>query len=207
MTSPTDTVTRTVARTAVKFGQFWDCCADAREFAGAFDDAEGETVWHGLCRSCANTYARTVKGAELARIVDGYVFAVRTYLNNTTVGQAIANGGDHGLTGMEHRPYSHAPFCRTGTAWRAGDELGLVDVRTVEAASAEAAAEAAFAFGGNHPELGVTWAHRSVSTGDVVVVETPDGPAAFACDAFGWAPVDLAAFLVWDARPFVGGAL
>src|SRR4029079_8922552 len=63
----------------------------------------------------------------------------------------------------------------------------------VEAKSAEDAADAVWEIG-NAPwdptdAEGVAWDHRSVrsmSSGDVVVVHTPDGPVAYGCLFAGW---------------------
>jgi hypothetical protein len=63
----------------------------------------------------------------------------------------------------------------------------------VEANTSEGAAEAAFEIG-NAPwnptdTEGVAWPHnevRSMSSTDVVVVHTPDGPVAYGCLSVGW---------------------
>lgn len=65
---------------------------------------------------------------------------------------------------------------------------------TIEAPDAMTAANDAFEIA-NAPwepadAEGVTWDHqrvRSMSSGDVVVVHTPDGPVAYGCLFIGWA--------------------
>lgn len=64
---------------------------------------------------------------------------------------------------------------------------------TVEANTAQGAADAAFEIANApwEPEdlEGVRWPHqsvRSMSSGDVVLVHTPDGPVAYGCLFIGW---------------------
>ena len=78
-----------------------------------------------------------------------------------------------------------------------GSALRLVQGFEVEAESAQGAADEAFAIANApwNPEdaLGQTWDHtrvRSMSSGDVVVVHTPDGPVGYVCLFAGWTTVE-----------------
>lgn len=128
-------------------------------------------------------------------------FRVEVLHNVTTCAEAVAVGGPHNdyLTGdLAARADASAIFLRYPGRPRlvAGDRLRAVVVLDLPAASAQGAASAAFA-AGNSPyadpgvEAYAAARVRSLSVGDVVIVETPDGPAAFACDSFGWSSVDL----------------
>lgn len=73
----------------------------------------------------------------------------------------------------------------------------------IDEESAEDAAHEAFYQGNVGPGdvEGNVWphrAHRSMSTGDIVIVETPDGKVPYACLAIGWKqlPPDLSLSLV-----------
>lgn len=78
-------------------------------------------------------------------------------------------------------------------AWLKTSDLVLAARFAVEASSAEEAADVAFAIGNDPSEPadldGHRWDHtnyRSMSSGDVVLVRTPDGPVAYACLSIGW---------------------
>lgn len=70
--------TMTIHRDEVIFGALWNCCGDDAQYAGEFDTEGGGVVYHGLCDSCAHTYARTVSGGVIARIVNAPRFIVDT---------------------------------------------------------------------------------------------------------------------------------
>lgn len=100
---------------------------------------------------------------------------------------------------------SLAIFCRFGRdvpRCQPGDQLDRVALLLLDAPTAARAADAAFA-AGNSPydtDPGVLEYRaaevRSLCVGDVVVVHTPDGPAAYACEPIGWTSVNLADFEV-----------
>jgi hypothetical protein len=78
-----------------------------------------------------------------------------------------------------------------------GTPLRLVHGFVVEADSAEGAAQVAWEIGNAPWEptdyLGQKWDHtkvRSMSSGDVVVVETPDGHVGYLCLSIGWTTVE-----------------
>lgn len=137
-------------------------------------------------------------------------FYAKVYVNVTTVAEA-RRAGDPGVADLTGRDDHPAIFCRLRPGARPGDRLYFAALLRVQAMSARAAAEEAFAAGNGVGAHAADYAAqlagapddalRSVSVGDVVVVETPDGPAAFACEGLGWASVDLADFVI------VGGAL
>ena len=84
---------------------------------------------------------------------------------------------------------------------RPADTLTTVGTLTVEAENSGAAAEEAFVAGNapyDTPQVRqyTSWGVRSLSVVDVVVVATPDGPAAYECDSFGWRTLDLRDYTV-----------
>ncbi len=153
------------------------------------------------------TSPTTPNAAEWGHNRPTFPFAIDLYLNVTTVADARA-AGDDGVADLDGRDTSPAIFCRFGfgARHRAGDRLRFVERFDVVATSALYAAEVGFAIGNldadRHPDAEVYRSHhvRSVSVGDVVVVHTPDGPAAYAVESFGFGVVDLGSFVIEGGR-------
>jgi hypothetical protein len=84
---------------------------------------------------------------------------------------------------------------------RRADTLTTVGTLTVEAEGSRAAAEEACVAGNTPGETAESrrydaWGVRSLSVGDVVVVTTPDGAAAYECHICGWRTLDLRDYTV-----------
>jgi hypothetical protein len=78
-------------------------------------------------------------------------------------------------------------------AWAVAQPTAHVCILNVEASSVEGAANAAFEIANAPWEpadlTGATWPHRrsrSMSSGDIVYVRTPNGNVGFVCMSFGW---------------------
>lgn len=132
-------------------------------------------------------------------------FTVDVFHNVTTTVEAAARGDEDCARLVEaNAGYGESPaaFSRLGglKKARSGDRLRKVVTLMLETAyGSRGAAEAAFVAGNSpYSDQGVTEYRaaqvRSLSVGDVVVVHTPDGPGAYACESQGWQDVALADF-------------
>lgn len=126
---------------------------------------------------------------------------ITVYLNTTTHAEAHERGTEGSLGYSPNHADALAIFMRGHRESHAapGDRLQKVGSFEVAAQTAQYAAEQAFAVGNGASEQSAAYyAHgvRSFSCGDVVVVETPDGPAAFVCESSGFSSADLSDFEV-----------
>lgn len=128
---------------------------------------------------------------------------ITIYLNVTTHAEAHANGTEGKLGYSPNHAESLAIFLRghgdDESHAQPGDRLVKVGEFEVTAASALEAAECAYAIGNGASAQSADYYAakvRSFSTGDVVVVDTPDGPAAFTCESFGFSTANFEDFRV-----------
>lgn len=131
-------------------------------------------------------------------------FKVDIFHNVTTTGEAAAKGDeDCARLVAADAGYGEglAIFSRLRGASKArpGDRLRKVVTLTLDADDSRRAADAAFE-AGNSPYVSPSVRAyraaqvRSLSTGDVVVAHTPDGPGTYVCESSGWSDAALADF-------------
>ena len=82
---------------------------------------------------------------------------------------------------------------RTADPFRAGDPLLLVAEIDVQARGKAGAESAYSALNVNHPE---GWVHRSMSVGDVVLIDND----AFVCELVGFTQIDISDVLMSDIQ-------
>lgn len=135
-------------------------------------------------------------------------YAVTIWLNVTTHEQARDLGTEGRLGYSEGHAESLAIFLRGhGDDDRhayPGDRVRKAGNFVVDAESAQGAAEIAYAIGNgasDQSERYYAQKVRSMSAGDLVTVETPDGPVTFACESEGWRAVDFGEFAVEEVAP------
>lgn len=133
-------------------------------------------------------------------------FAVTIWLNVTTHKQAH-EAGTEGRSGYsEAHADTAAIFMRVGDEPKArpGDRVRKAGNFVVDAVCTEHAADIAFMIGNgasDQSERYYAQKVRSMSAGDLVTVETPDGPVTFACESEGWRAVDFGEFTAEEVTP------